>query len=75
MAAAYDLTHILARAIDRAGTTSRPAVRQALEEVEGYDGAVRRFRRPFAPGRHEALSPADLYLARYDGRGMLVRAR
>jgi branched-chain amino acid transport system substrate-binding protein len=75
IAAAYDLTHILARAVDLAGTTRRPAVRRALEEVRGYDGAVKRFARPFTAGRHEALTPADLYLARYDERGELVRVR
>ncbi|NYZ15600.1 ABC transporter substrate-binding protein [Azospirillum sp. RWY-5-1] len=69
---AYDLTHILARAIDLAGTTDRAAVRDALERVTGYDGLVRFFERPFTPDRHEALGPDDLLMARYDRKGVLV---
>ncbi|HYG88772.1 MAG TPA: ABC transporter substrate-binding protein [Azospirillum sp.] len=69
---AYDLTHILARAVELAGTTERAAVRDALERVEGYDGLVKRFDRPFTPDRHEALSPDELLMARYTAAGVLV---
>lgn len=69
---AYDLTHILARAIDLAGSTDRAAVRDALERVEGYDGLVKRFEHPFAAGRHEALSADELLMTRYDAAGVLV---
>ena len=73
VAAAYDLVHLLARAVEHAGSTRRPAVRKALEELGPYDGAVKRFDRPFTARRHEALSASDLYLARYDTRGVLLR--
>jgi branched-chain amino acid transport system substrate-binding protein len=72
-AAAYDLTHVLARAVQRAGTTDRAAVRKALEEVTDYDGAVKAMPRPFTPTRHEALSLDDVFLARFDASGALVR--
>ena len=38
MAHAYDLTHILAKAINLAGSTDRTKIRDALEQVENYDG-------------------------------------
>lgn len=66
MAHAYDLTRILARAIDLAGTTDREKVHDALEQVRDYPGLVRFFRRPFTPERHEALARGDLFMARYD---------
>lgn len=69
---AYDLTRILALAIDRAGTTDRAAVRDALEQVGPYHGVTRDFDRPFAPGRHEALGPDDLLMARFRADGVLV---
>lgn len=69
---AYDLTHILARAIDIAGSTDRAKVRDALEQVRRYDGLVRRFERPFAPDRHEALLRSDLFFARFRADGALV---
>lgn len=70
---AYDLTHLLARAIDKAGSTDRGAVRDALEQLGPYDGLVRRYSRPFTPERHEALAPEDLMIARYDEKGALRR--
>ncbi|PWC79341.1 ABC transporter substrate-binding protein [Azospirillum sp. TSH64] len=69
---AYDLTRILALAIDRAGTTDRAAVRDALEQVGPYRGVIRDFDRPFAPGRHEALGSDDLLMARFRSDGVLV---
>lgn len=73
LAHAYDLTHILARAIDRAGSTERPAVRAALEQVRDYDGLIKRYPQPFTPARHEALSLEDVFMARYAPDGAIVR--
>ncbi|KGF79524.1 ABC transporter substrate-binding protein [Massilia sp. JS1662] len=71
---AYDLTHILALAIDRAGSTDRKAVRDALERLGTYRGLVKTYSPPFTPARHEALGPDDLLLARYRADGVLVPA-
>jgi branched-chain amino acid transport system substrate-binding protein len=72
LAHAYDLTHILARAIDAAGTTDRPAIRRALEEVRNVDGLVKRYARPFTASRHDALAESDVILTRYDADGAIV---
>jgi branched-chain amino acid transport system substrate-binding protein len=72
---AYDLTHILAMAIDRAGSTDRKAVRDALEHLGTYHGLVRTYSPPFTPTRHEALGPGELLMARYRADGVLVPAR
>ena len=72
---AYDLVHILARAIDRAGNTDRRKVRDALEQVRNVPGLVRHYARPFAPDRREALGPEHLFVARYRADGALVRSR
>lgn len=63
---AYDLTHILALAIDRAGTTNRAAVRAALEAVRNYDGLIKRYPQPFTRERHDALDEKDVIVTRYD---------
>jgi len=73
VAAAYDLTHLLARAVQKAGTTDRRAVRKALEDLAEYDGAVKRLPRPFTTDRHEALGPEDLFMARFTKDGALER--
>jgi branched-chain amino acid transport system substrate-binding protein len=74
VAHAYDMMTILARAITLAGSTDRPAVREALEKVGVHDGLVRRYAPPFTATRHEALGPAELLMARYRADGALVPA-
>lgn len=72
VAHAYDLTHILARAIDLAGTTDRAQVRAALEKVRDYDGLVRRYAQPFSPANHDALGAENVFMAGYRADGVIV---
>lgn len=74
VAHAYDLTHVLAKAVDLAGSTDRAAIRDALEKVPLHDGLVKRYAPPFTANRHEALGPAELLMARYDAQGVIVPA-
>jgi branched-chain amino acid transport system substrate-binding protein len=74
VAHAYDMTHILAKAIQLAGSSERAAVRDALEKVGTHQGLVRRYAPPFTPTRHEALGPEQLLMARYRNDGVLVPA-
>jgi branched-chain amino acid transport system substrate-binding protein len=73
VAHAYELTHILALAINRAGSTDRRAIRNALEQVKNYDGLIKTYRQPFSPTRHDALGPEDVFMARYAADGALER--
>ncbi len=52
VAHAYDMVHLLTRAIDKAGNTERAAIRSALEQLGPYPGVTRHFARPFTPARH-----------------------
>jgi len=72
---AYDLTHILAQAIERAGSTDRRQVRDALEKLPAYRGLIKHYAPPFTPARHEALGPGELLMARYRNDGVLVPAQ
>lgn len=69
---AYDLTHVLAQAIEQAGSLDREKVRDELENIYGYAGLVRYFERVFTPGNHEALSKEDVFLGRFNADGMVV---
>jgi branched-chain amino acid transport system substrate-binding protein len=75
VAHAYDATHLLARAIQQAGSADRRAVRDALEKLGSYRGLVRRYDPPFSPQRHEALGPEQLLMARFRPDGVLAPAR
>jgi branched-chain amino acid transport system substrate-binding protein len=72
---AYDLTHILAQAIDRAGSTDRKRVRDALEKLPAWRGLIKNYAPPFTPARHDALGPNELLMARYRADGVLVPAQ
>jgi len=75
VAHAYDAVNLLARAIEKAGTLDRPAVRDALEHLGPYEGLVRDYDPPFTPQRHDALTDADYFLARFDADGTIVPDR
>lgn len=69
---AYDLAYLLKRAIEKAGTTDRSSVRDALEQLGRYDGLVRTYNPPFTKTRHDALDVTDFRLARYGKNGAIV---
>lgn len=73
VAHAYDLTHLVARAVNKAGSTDRVKVRDALEQLEPYDGLIQRYAPAFTPQRHDALSPERIFMARYAQDGALER--
>ncbi|MGZ4960233.1 MAG: DctP family TRAP transporter solute-binding subunit [Methylomonas sp.] len=73
---AYDLVHLLAGAVQQAGNGDHTAIQSALESLKKpYAGIVRDYNPPFARGRHDALDPSVLHLARYDEQGHIVGAR
>ncbi|MGE4545417.1 MAG: DctP family TRAP transporter solute-binding subunit [Pedobacter sp.] len=69
---AYDLVHLLGKAIIRAGSFDRPTVRDALEKVGSYHGVLKTYEPPFTVERHDALSKKDFFLARYDDYGHII---
>ncbi len=71
VAHAYDLTHILAQAINRAGGLDRAKIRSALEQVKNYRGLIKTYSQPFTAERHDALSPADVFMAKYAADGAI----
>lgn len=65
---AYDAMHILARAIEQAGSTDGDAIRQALENLDGeYQGLIKTYVKPFSPDDHDALGPDDYIMVHYKG--------
>ncbi len=65
VAHAYDLTHLLAKAINLAGSSNRQAVRDALERLPSHTGLIKKYNLPFTSKRHEALQESDVFLAKY----------
>jgi len=72
VAQAYDLVHVLALAIRKAGSIERSKVRTALENIPLYEGLIRSYRPVFTRDRHEGLSMADYRMTRYRPDGALA---
>ena len=71
-ASAYDVTHIIARAIEIAGEFDRGKMRDALFEVE-FEGVNTTFSPAFTEGNHDALTMDEyLMLVFYDGMVLTV---
>jgi C4-dicarboxylate-binding protein DctP len=71
---AYDLTHLLANAINRAKRADRLAIRDALESGAVFNGVLRDYKPAFSRKNHDALDRSLLHLARFDKRGRVVLA-
>ncbi|WP_126465214.1 ABC transporter substrate-binding protein [Candidatus Terasakiella magnetica] len=69
---AYDLVHILAKAITQAGTIDRAKVHEALEKLPPHNGLVRRYARPFSAKKHDALDVSDFNLSKFDKAGAII---
>lgn len=69
---AYDLVHLLAKAIQQAGSAKRGAVRNALENIPAHKGLVRDYTPPFTERRHDALEITDFKLSQYASDGVIT---
>ena len=59
VANAYDAMHLVAAAIQNAGSTSGDAVRQGFYKIDKYDGLIKTYVKPFSPQNHDAIGPQD----------------
>jgi branched-chain amino acid transport system substrate-binding protein len=72
---AYDMTHLLARAVDQARSTKGDDIRRALEKLPPFEGAVRHYAPAFTAERHDALGPQQVLFVRIERSGALTPVR
>lgn len=72
-AQAYDSVVLLAAAMKAAGTTDGEKVAAALEKIDGVDGVIKIYNKPFSKTDHEGLGVADFYLAKWKNGTTVVR--
>lgn len=72
---AYDMTHLLALAVNKAGSTSGDDIRKALESLPPFEGAVRRYAPAFTATTHDALTPREVLFVRMQRGGELIPVR
>lgn len=71
IANAYDAMHLLALAIEKAGSTDGPAVRDGFYAIDSYDGLIKTYEKPFSPENHDALG-ADDYIFSHFVEGRII---
>jgi branched-chain amino acid transport system substrate-binding protein len=71
-AQAYDTVHLLAKAVDTAKTTSPKKIRDELEKLPEFQGAVRHYSKPFTNRRHDALDKSQVLFVKLTPNGQLV---
>ena len=69
---AYDTVHLLAKAIDIAQTTSPKKIRDTLEKLPAFNGAVRHYSRPFTQDLHDALDKSQVLFVKLTPNGQLI---
>ncbi|MEY4712807.1 MAG: hypothetical protein RIS88_2257 [Pseudomonadota bacterium] len=72
---AYDITHLLALAVNKARSTRGDDMRQALENLPPFEGAVRRYAPAFSATSHDALTPREVLFVRVSRGGELTPVR
>ena len=75
VAQAYDAIYLLASAINTAKSTQGPAIRQALEKLPPYDGAIKRYAPPYTRKNHDALNKDQVLFARIKPDGSIIPIR
>ena len=75
VAQAYDAVYLIARAIDKAQSTQGTAVRDALEKLPPYDGAIKHYAPPFTRANHNAQNSQQVIFVRINSNGSLTPIR
>ena len=69
---AYDAVHLIASAIQTAQTTSPPKIRDALENLPPFNGAIRHYAKPFTDAQHNALNKSQVLFVKLSPSGQLT---
>jgi branched-chain amino acid transport system substrate-binding protein len=71
VANAYDAMHLVALAIQKAGSTDGDAIRQGFYKIDKYDGLIKTYVKPFTPDNHDAINENDYVWTRFIGDEIL----
>ncbi|NRD72751.1 ABC transporter substrate-binding protein [Shewanella sp. VB17] len=69
---AYDLVHLLVKAITDAQSLERKTVRDALVAIKDHQGLVKHYKPPFTEQMHDALLADDYFLSHFNELGQMI---
>ncbi len=61
----YDAMNLVALALDTAGSTDGPTLREAFYNLPTYEGLIKTYNQPFSPDNHDALNEDDYILVQW----------
>jgi branched-chain amino acid transport system substrate-binding protein len=67
VANAYDAMHLVALALNKAGSTDGEAIRKAFLAIGPYNGLIKNYENPFTQDNHDALNHNDYIMVRFHG--------
>ncbi len=67
VANAYDAMHLMALAVEKAGSTEGEKIRQGLYAIDTHQGLIKTYSKPFSPDNHDALNEHDYIMVHYVG--------
>jgi branched-chain amino acid transport system substrate-binding protein len=67
VANAYDALHLMALAVEKAGSTEGEHIRQGLYTIDTHQGLLKTYTKPFSPDNHDALNEHDYIMVHYVG--------
>ena len=68
---AYDLTHLLAQAINAANSLDRSTIRDMMEQLPARQGVMKYYNPAFTSERHDALDQGSFIMAHYSKTGQI----
>lgn len=75
LAQAYDATMLIATAIKKANSFDSIKVKNSLQNIDLYEGALKTYKKPFSDTNHDALDINDFFMAKFDKDGHIVPLR
>ena len=67
VANSYDAMHLMALAMEKAGSTEGEKIRQGLYAIDMHQGLIKMYSKPFSPDNHDALNENDYIMVHYVG--------
>lgn len=72
VAQAYDSVMLLAHAVRKCNSFDSVKVKEALENLDSYNGVIKKYIKPFSKTDHDALGLHDFFMAKFDENGNIV---
>lgn len=68
VANAYDAMHLVAKALNKAGSEDGEAIRKAFLSLGSHKGLIKTYDKPFTDDNHDALNHNDYVMVKYYGK-------